>query len=165
MTTLRRLWLFLTRWRRVQELDEEMRLHVEMRAAAIRRNGVPPDEALRAARRRFGNPLKLREESRDAWGFLEIEQIGRDVHFAVRQMVRRPLSSIVVMVTLALGVGANTAVFSLIDTLLFRPAARRGDNRALYDVRDRDICPRPPWRPRSTDKRAAPRLRETAAPG
>jgi putative ABC transport system permease protein len=123
MTTLRRLWFFLTRWRRVQELDEEMRLHVEMRAAANRRNGAPPDEAWRAARRRFGNPLKLREESRDAWGFPAFEQIGRDLHFSVRQIIRRPLSSIVVVMTLALGVGANTAVFSLIDTLLFKPAA------------------------------------------
>jgi predicted permease len=123
MTTLRRLWFFLTRWRRVQELDEEMRLHVEMRAAANRHDGVSPDEALRDARRRFGNPLKLREESRDAWGFLAFEQIGRDLHFSVRQMIRRPLSSMVVVVTLALGVGANTAVFSLIDTMLFKPAS------------------------------------------
>ena len=128
MTTLRRLWFFLTRWRRIEDLDEEMRLHMEMRAAANRHNGVPPDDAFRDARGRFGNPLKLREESRDVWGFANVEQFGRDLRFAMRQIIRRPSSSIVVVATLALGVGANTAVWTLIDTMLFKPAAwDRGD--------------------------------------
>ena len=69
MTVLRRFWFFLTRWRRLEDLDEEMQLHVEMLAAVNQRRGLPPDAAAREARRRFGNQLELREESRDMWGF------------------------------------------------------------------------------------------------
>ena len=84
MTLLRRFWFFLTRWRRLEDLDEEMQLHVEMRAAVNQRRGLPPDAAAREARRRFGNQLKLREESRDMWGFSELERMGKDLRYAVR---------------------------------------------------------------------------------
>lgn len=119
---LRRLWFFVTRWRRMQDLDEEMRLHVELRAAANRRDGLHSEEAARQARLRFGNPLKLREEARDVWGFAELERIGGDLRHAVRRIVHRPAGTLVVVLTLALGIAATTAMFTLLDAMLLRPA-------------------------------------------
>jgi putative ABC transport system permease protein len=122
MTMFRRLWFFVTRWQRLREIDEEMRLHVELRAAANRRKGLDADEAARQARGRFGNPLRLREEVRDAWGFAEVERIGGDLRQALRRALHHPAQTLVVVLTLALGIGATTAMFTLVDAMLFRPA-------------------------------------------
>src|SRR5262245_61364169 len=132
MNLLRRVWFRITGWRRVRDLDVEMRLHVELRAAANRRKGLPDGDAEREARRRFGNRLKLREESRDAWGFSAVERFQRDLQYALRQVIRRPLSTLVVVATLALGIGANTAMFTLLDLLLFRPAPWSTTDRVVW---------------------------------
>ena len=118
----RRLWFFVTRWQRLREIDEEMRLHVDLRAAANRRNGLDADEAARQARGRFGSPLRLREEARDAWGFAELERLGGDLRQALRRAFHQPAQTLVVVLTLALGIGATTAMFTLVDAMLFRPA-------------------------------------------
>ena len=135
MTGLRRLWFFITRWRRVNDLDEEMRLHVELRAAANRRRGLPPEEATREARVRFGNPLKLREEAREMWGFAEVERIGGDLRHAVRRIVQHPSRTLVVVLTLALGIGATTAMFTLLDAMLLKPASWNTDGRLVWIAR------------------------------
>ncbi|HYT73149.1 MAG TPA: ABC transporter permease [Vicinamibacterales bacterium] len=132
MTILRRVWFFVTRWRRVADLDDEMRLHVEMRAAANRRRGLGPDDAAREARRRFGNRLKLREESRDMWGFSDLERAAGDLRYAVRQVIRRPAWTFVVVLTLALGIGANTSIFALVDAMLFKPAPWNKASRIVW---------------------------------
>jgi len=125
MTFLRRLWFYLTRARRTAELDEEMRLHRELREAANHRRGLEPTEAARLARVRFGNPLTWREESHETWGFGRIDALLRDLDYGGRQLRRRPTWTATVVLTLALGVGANTAMFTLLDALLFRPSAGR----------------------------------------
>jgi putative ABC transport system permease protein len=135
MTGFRRLWFFITRWRRVNDLDEEMRLHLELRAAANRRRGLPPEEATREARVRFGNPLKLREEARDMWGFAEVERIGGDLRHAVRRIVQHPSRTLVVVLTLALGIGATTAMFTLLDAMLLKPASWNTDGRLVWIAR------------------------------
>jgi hypothetical protein len=129
---LRRFWFFVTRWRRMQELDEEMRLHVELRAAANRRDGLPPDDAARQARLRFGNPLALREQARDAWGFTELEVLSGDLRHAVRRTIQHPARTLVVVLTLALGIGATTAMFTLLDAMLLRPAAWNTSDRVVW---------------------------------
>ncbi|MGH9374145.1 MAG: ADOP family duplicated permease [Vicinamibacterales bacterium] len=128
----RRLWFFLTRWRRIQDLDEEMRLHVELRAAANRRDGLAGAEAARQARLRFGNPLKLREDARDAWGLLELERIAGDLRHAMRRIVQRPGRALVVVLTLALGISATTAMFTLVDAMLLRPAPWNKAGRVVW---------------------------------
>ncbi|HEX2445109.1 MAG TPA: ABC transporter permease [Vicinamibacterales bacterium] len=130
----RRLWFFVTRWRRIQDLDEEMRLHVELRAAANRRDGLRAAEARRQALLRFGNPLKLREEARDVWGFAELERVGGDLRQAVRRVVQHPARTLVVVLTLALGVGATTAMFTLVDAMLLRPAPWNTSGRVVWIV-------------------------------
>lgn len=131
---LRRFWFFVTRWRRMQDLDEEMRLHVELRAAANRRDGLHAEAAARQARLRFGNPLKLREEARDVWGFAELERIGGDLRHAVRRIVQHPARTLVVVLTLALGIGATTAMFTLLDAMLLKPVPWNASGRVVWIV-------------------------------
>jgi predicted permease len=130
----RRLWFFVTRWRRIEDLDEEMRLHVELRAAANRRDGLYAEEAARQARLRFGNPLKLREEAREVWGFAELERIGGDLRHAVRRILQHPSRTLVVVLTLALGIGATTAMFTLLDAMLLKPAPWNTSDRVVWVV-------------------------------
>lgn len=117
----RRLWFFVTRGRRIEDLDDEMRLHLELRAAAYRERGLSPEEARREARRRFGNQLRLREEGRDMWGFPGLERGADNVRHAFRRLVRQPGLSAAVVTSLALGIGANIAIFSIFSSLLLRP--------------------------------------------
>jgi putative ABC transport system permease protein len=130
----RRLWFFVTRWRRMQDLDEEMRLHVELRAAANRRDGLDAEAATRQARLRFGNPLKLREEARDVWGLAELERIGGDLRHAVRRIVQHPARTLVLVLTLALGISATTSMFRLLDAMLLRPAPWNTSGRVVWVV-------------------------------
>ena len=90
----RRFWFLVTRRRRLQEIDEEMRPHVELRAVANRRDGLRPSDAERRARVRCGNPLTLRDEVRDVWGFTApcyVPPAFGSATFVVRQTLRLSL--------------------------------------------------------------------------
>ncbi len=94
-------------------MDEELRFHIEMEAAELRRAGMAPDEAWRRARVRFGAMEAHRESGREAAGFRAIETIGDDLHHAWRQLGARKGFTAAVVVTLALGIGATTAMYGL----------------------------------------------------
>src|SRR6187551_220487 len=96
----RRLALLVRRRQAADDLADEMRLHVELRAAKHRQQGLAEGDAALAARRQFGNVLKLREESQDMWGFTGIERAAKDTRYAVRQLVRRPGWTSTVLLTL-----------------------------------------------------------------
>jgi predicted permease len=100
------------------ELEEEMRLHVELRQQEKLESGA--DDARSAARRQFGNATVLREESRAAWGWEWLEHFVQDAIYGVRAMLRSPGVTLVALLSLALGIGANTAIFSLMDALMLR---------------------------------------------
>ena len=129
---IRRLSLLLRRRQAADDLAEEMRLHVELRAAAHRRRGLDDQAADLSARRQFGNVLKLREESQDMWGFTTFERVLKDARHACRQLIRRPAGTATVVMTLALGVGANTSIFTIVNATLFRPAPGQDPDRLVW---------------------------------
>jgi putative ABC transport system permease protein len=105
----------------LSDLEEEMRLHRELRAETLRAEGMPASEAGRETRRRFGNTAELADRSRDAWGWHLADSILQDTRHSLRRLRLRPAFSAGVIGILALGIGATTAMFSAIDAALLRP--------------------------------------------
>jgi putative ABC transport system permease protein len=117
----RRLWALVYRNQFDSDLQEEMRLHRELREQEEIERGLSPKEAHYAAQRRFGNELLLREKSRDVWGWICLEQVMRDIRFGFRQLRKSPGFTAVSVVTLTFGIGVNTTIFSLVNTVVLHP--------------------------------------------
>ena len=127
----RRLWILLRRRQFDADLEEEMRLHRELREQELIERGLSPKEARYAAQRRFGNDLVLREESREMWGWIWLERFAQDLRYGLRTTLKNPGFSAVVVLTLALGIGANTAIFSLINAALLKRLPVRQPERLV----------------------------------
>lgn len=106
-------------------MDEEMRFHIEAHAAELVKRGMPRQEALRQARLEFGGMETAKTECRDAVGVSFLETLSQDVRHSVRSMVRTPVFTLTAVIVLALGIGATTAIFSVVDAVLLRPLAYR----------------------------------------
>jgi predicted permease len=115
-----RLRYYLFRAQYDREMDEEMRFHLDLRAAEHKHDGLAPNDARDAALRRFGNRTRIQERRRAAAGSVTLETMGQDLRYVVRALARSPGFSGMVVLTLALGIGANAAMFGIIDRLLLR---------------------------------------------
>jgi hypothetical protein len=124
MVWARRLWLRLqTLFRRERvalRLDDEVQFHLEQQIAENIAAGMNPQEARYAAMRTFGNPTITKEQARDTWGWIWLEQIGQDFRYGIRMLSRNPGFTLVAVLSPALGIGVNTTVFSAVNTVLLR---------------------------------------------
>jgi hypothetical protein len=107
--------------KRNADLERELQSDLELEEEEQRANGLSVEEAHQAARRAFGNTTLIREHIHEAWGWAPVERILQDARYAIRQLWRSPGFSIVVMLTLALGIGATTAIFTLVYDVMLRP--------------------------------------------
>jgi len=116
-------WLqqIFTRRQRYDDLSEEIRQHLDEKIEALMAEGMGGEEAEHTARREFGNVTLLEERSRETWQWHGLSSLWPDVRFGLRQIVRYRAFTIMAVSTLALGIGANTAIFTLIDSIMLRP--------------------------------------------
>jgi hypothetical protein len=120
MGIFRRIWALGKRSQLDREIEDELRDHLRMRTNANVAKGMTPEQAARDARLRFGNPDVLKENVEAEDAALSIESLFRDVRYALRGFAKSPGFTAVAIMTLALGIGANTAVFQLLDAVRLR---------------------------------------------
>jgi predicted permease len=121
MTSLfRKVRWWLQRRRKEEELREELVFHLSEEMDERRADGLPPDEATWAARRDLGNATLLREDARTLWSWMLLEQLAQDVRYGIRGMFKNRMFTALAALSLALGIGANTAIYSFMDSILLR---------------------------------------------
>ena len=121
-----------------QDLAEEMRLHLELRAAEKEADGLPADAARAAAQRQFGNTTSLHEQGREARGWPLLDSLQQDLRYGFRSLKASPAFALTAVLSLALGIGANTAIFSIVNAVMLRTLPVE-DPRALVEIKQGEM--------------------------
>src|ERR1700687_3723913 len=112
------------RWRRrerEQDLERELRAHLELEVKEQRAAGLAPEDARYAAQRAFGNTTLVKEEVREMWGWTSFERLAQDLNYAGRAMRKNPAFFLSAVLILGLGIGVNTAVFTVVRAVVLNP--------------------------------------------
>ena len=130
---IRRAGYLVRRTRFDSELDEEIRFHIETHAAELEQSGIARAEALAQAKREFGSAMRIREDTRWAWQFRWLDDLLADLRYAARALRHNPAFALTAIACLALGIGANTTIFSLSTEMLFSEPSSR-DSQSLVKI-------------------------------
>src|SRR5579872_6032460 len=125
--------------RRKREFEDELDAHLQMAIADRTANGQSPSEARRFALREFGSVSVIADVTREQWGWLRLESLVQDIRCALRQLRRTPGFTATVLLTLALGIGANSAIFTLVNAILLRNLPVP-DPKTLIRIGDKNDC-------------------------
>ncbi len=139
-----RIRMLFTRKRSGAQLDAELQDHLDRQIAENLAAGMSAEEARYAALRAFGNPALVREQTRSTWSWNRLEALGQDVRHAVRSFARKPGFAATIIGTMALGIGAGAAMFTVVDHVLLRPVPYRDPSR-LVVVQERDPTGKQVW--------------------
>src|SRR5580692_872632 len=133
-------WLtqLFSRRRRYDDLSVSIQEHLDEKIAELMDDGLSREAATLRARREFGNVTSIEEQSREEWQWPALESIAADARYALRQLRKAPGFAITVMLTMALGIGANTAVFTLVHAVLMK-SLPVGDPQSLYRLGDKSV--------------------------
>lgn len=137
-TRIRSIWRALRRRGDFEfEMADELKFHVEKRAADLERAGATPEEAMRRARMEFGAMEKHEDDCREARGLNFFDDLRKDLRFGLRGLRKSPAFSVVAVLTLALGFGATTSIFTVVNATLFHPLPYRNESRIML-LREND---------------------------
>src|SRR5262245_11855242 len=134
-----RLRALLRRSEMERELDEELRYHIEQQTEQNIRLGMNPEDARHAAQKAFGGVEQAKERSRDARGVRWIEDLLQDLRYGARMLMKNPGFTLVAVVTLTIGIGANSAIFSVVNSVLLRELPYRDPHRLVMVWSDRPL--------------------------